>query len=48
MGLLKAIMYSMFEVPALNEIVGGYEPEMNISSIDLTRFRYRFDWTNMT
>ena len=28
----------MFEVPALNEIVDGYEPEMNISGADLTRF----------
>ena len=38
MGLLKAIKYSTFEVSALNEIVGGDEPEMNISDIDLTRF----------
>jgi len=28
----------MFEVSDLNGIVVGYEPEMNISSIDLTRF----------
>ena len=28
----------MFEVSALNGIVDGCEPEMNISSIDLTRF----------
>ena len=32
---------------ALNEIAVGYEPEMNISSIDLTRFLYRLNWTNM-
>lgn len=38
MGLLKSIKYSAFEVSALNGIVVGYEPEMNISSIDLTRF----------
>lgn len=38
MGLLKAIKNSTFEVSALNEIVDGYEPEMNISGIDFTRF----------
>ena len=40
MGLLKheAIKYSTFEVSVLNGIVDGYEPEMNISGIDLTRF----------
>ena len=38
MGLLKAIKYSMFEVSDLNGIVVGYEPKMNISSIDLARF----------
>lgn len=38
MGLLKSIKYSMFAVSALNEIVDGYEPEMNILGIDLTRF----------
>lgn len=38
MGLLKSIKYSMFEVSALKEIVDGYELEMNISVIDLTRF----------
>lgn len=38
MGLLKAIKYSTFEGVSLKEIVDGYEPEMNISGIDLTRF----------
>ena len=38
MELLKSIKYSTFEVSALNGIAVGYEPEMNISSIDLTRF----------
>ena len=38
MGLLKVIRYSTFKVSALNEIVDGYEPEMNISGADLTRF----------
>lgn len=28
----------MFEVSVQNVIVDGYEPEINISSIDLTRF----------
>ena len=28
----------MFEVSAQNEIVDSYEPEMNISGADLTRF----------
>lgn len=48
MGLLKLIKYSTFEVSALNKIVGGYGVQMNISGADLTRFLYRFDWTNMT
>ena len=48
MKLLKSIKYSMFEVSVLNEIVGGYGVQMNISGADLTRFMYRFDWTNMT
>ena len=38
MGLLKSIKYSTFEVSVLNGIVDGYEPEMNILGIDLTRF----------
>ena len=33
----------MFEVFVLNEIVVGYESEMNISGADLTRFLYCFD-----
>ena len=37
-GLLKSIKYSTFEVSVLKEIVDGYEPEMNILGIDLTRF----------
>ena len=35
---LKSIKYSTFEVSALNEIVGGYEPEMNISGADFMSF----------
>lgn len=35
--LIEEIKYSMFEAFALNEIVDGYEPEINISGDDLTR-----------
>ena len=41
MGLLKAIKYSMFEVSALNEIVGGYGAGMNILGMDFTSFLLR-------
>ena len=41
MELLKAIKYSTFKVSAQNEVVDGYELEMNISAIDFTRFLLR-------
>ena len=34
MDLLKSIKYSMLEVPVLNQIVDGYETEMNILGTD--------------
>ena len=48
MGLLKVIKYSTFEVSALNGIVDDYALEMNISWVDLTRFLYCVDRTDMT
>ena len=48
MELLKSIKHSTLEVSAQNEIVGGYGVQMNISGADLTRFLYRFDWTDMS